>query len=123
MIKLSDMIKLPPYQYSVIIGLLLSDPRGPPVRRGRDLHRRSPRAGGGLLIFASATNKNARLGFSQSLSKSHYLFYVFNQLSHYCSSYPALKKSTRKKGDIPTYALYFLYSILAFYRITLSFLR
>jgi len=37
------MIKLPPFQYSVIVGLLLSD---------------------GWLIFASATNKNARLGIA-----------------------------------------------------------
>jgi hypothetical protein len=40
----SHMIKLPPYQISVIIGLLLSD---------------------GWLSIASSTNKNARLGFAQ----------------------------------------------------------
>lgn len=41
----SNMIKFPPYQMSVIIGLLLSD---------------------GWLIIASKTTKNARLGFAQS---------------------------------------------------------
>lgn len=46
------MIKLPPYQKGLIIGLLLSD---------------------GWLTFASKTNKNARLGFQQSLTKSNYV--------------------------------------------------
>jgi len=48
------MIKLPPYQKSVIIGLMLSD---------------------GWLIFASTTNKNARLGFFQSVNQSIFGLY------------------------------------------------
>lgn len=72
--KESIMIKLPPYQKSVIIGLLLSD---------------------GWLIFASKTNKNARLGLKQSLARSTYVFHVFNLLSHYCSSLPNLTSSVR----------------------------
>ena len=68
------MVQLGPYQYGVIIGLLLSD---------------------GWLIFASKTNKNARLGFKQSLSHPGYVWFVFNILSHYCSSYPRLTTGVR----------------------------
>lgn len=69
-----EMIKLPSFQHSVIIGLILSD---------------------GWLTFGSSTHKNARLGFKQSLSRSSYVWYVFNELSHYCSSYPQLKTGIR----------------------------
>jgi len=68
------MINLPPFQYSIIVGLLLSD---------------------GWLIFASSANKNARLGFKQSLSRSDYVWFVFNSLSHYCSTNPYLTKGIR----------------------------
>ena len=70
----SNMIVLPPYQYSVLVGLILSD---------------------GCLNFASKTNKNARLTFNQSLSKAEYVSFVFNLLSHYCNAYPQLTKSIR----------------------------
>ena len=66
--QVSNMIVLAPYQYSVVIGLLLSDV---------------------WLSFASKTNKNARLGFKQSLSHSVYILFVFNILSHYCSTWPS----------------------------------
>lgn len=69
-----DMIKLAPLQHSVIIGLLLSD---------------------GWLTFSSKKNHNPRLGFKQSLDKSSYVYYVFNLLSHYCSSSPVLTKGVR----------------------------
>jgi len=69
-----NMIILAPYQYNVIIGLLLSD---------------------GWLIFASKTHKNARLGLKQSLDHSQYVWFVFNILSHYCSSSPRLTTSIR----------------------------
>lgn len=74
----SNMIKLPLYQKSVIIGLLLSD---------------------GWLTIASKTHKNARLGFAQSADHSKYFYYVFFQLSHYCSSFPIVRIRTliRKK--------------------------
>nr|QCW06904.1 hypothetical protein [Drechslerella brochopaga] len=68
------MIKLPYSKKSVIIGLILSE---------------------GWLTIASKTNKNARLGFKQSLSKASYVWFVFNLLSHYCSSYPQLTKGIR----------------------------
>lgn len=69
----SNMIKLPPYQLSVVIGLLLSD---------------------GWLTFSNSRNKNVRLGFSQSEKNSVYVWYVFSILSHYCSNYPIYR--TRK---------------------------
>ena len=68
-------MQLAPYQYSVIIGLLLSD---------------------GWLIFASKTHKKkARLGFKQSLAHSQYVVFVFNILSHYCSSSPYVTTNIR----------------------------
>jgi hypothetical protein len=59
-----NMITIPSYQYSVIVGLLLSD---------------------GWLIIPSATHISPRLGFSQSLSHFKYVWFVFNILSHYLS--------------------------------------
>lgn len=68
--KESKMIKLPSYQYSVVIGMLLSD---------------------GWLTFSNSCNTNARLGFSQSESNSMYVWYVFTILSPYCFSYPVYR--------------------------------
>jgi len=76
----SNMIKIPPYINSVIVGWILSD---------------------GWVIFASATNKNARLGFLQSLDRSGYVLFVFNKWSHYCSSNPHLTKRLRAVGASP----------------------
>lgn len=70
-----EMIKLPSFQRSVIIGLLLSD---------------------GWLTIASSTHKNARLGFKQSLARSSYVLFVFNFLSHYCGSLPNLVGGIRE---------------------------
>ena len=61
------MVQLAPYPYSVIIGLVLSD---------------------GWILSSSKNSKNARLGFKQSLYRADYVWFVFNILSHYCSSYP-----------------------------------
>lgn len=85
----SNMVKFPPYQFSVIIGLLLSD---------------------GWLIIPVVTRKNARLGFSQYLSHSAYVWFVFCILSHYCSNYPSLRK--RSRLGIPFYSLEFFSRVL-----------
>ena len=69
-----SMIKLAPFQFSVIIGLLLSD---------------------GWLTFSSEKSLNVRLVFKQSLVQSTYVFHVFNILSHYCASVPGLTSSVR----------------------------
>jgi hypothetical protein len=88
------MIKLPPFQFSVIIGLILSDC---------------------WLGFASNRHKNVHLQFQQSKANSEYLWFVegararlrllrrggpdkspaqnFNILCHYCKSFPTLRKS------------------------------
>lgn len=48
------------------------------------------------MIFGSSAKSNARLGFKQSLSHFDYTWFVFNQLSHYCSSYPHLTTGVKK---------------------------
>lgn len=70
-----NMIAIPPYQYSVIVGLLLSD---------------------GWLIIPGTTHISPRLGLSQSLSHFKYVWFVFNALSHYCENFPVLRE--RKRG-------------------------
>lgn len=81
--QVRGMIHLPPYQYSVIVGLLLSD--------------------GWLSLSESRTLKNARLDFRQSINKSAYVWFVFNCLNHYCSRYPYSYASIR--NDKPHYNL------------------
>jgi len=76
------MIEFPPFQFSVIIGLILSD---------------------AWVIFASKTSQNARLGFQQSLVHSEYVWFVFTLLSHYCSSCPSLVTGAR--AGVRYYAL------------------
>ena len=71
-----NMIAIPPYQYSVIVGLLLSD---------------------GWLIIPGTTHINPRLGFSQSLSHFKYIWFVFNALSHYCENLPVIRERKRAK--------------------------
>jgi LAGLIDADG DNA endonuclease family len=94
------MVKLAPYQQSVIIpcagknpsaarwaatlGLLLSD---------------------GWLIFGGARSKNVRLGFKQSADRASYILFVFNILSHYCSS--GIKLTTGNRSGKRVYGLEF----------------
>lgn len=68
------MVQLAPDQYSVVIGLILSD---------------------AWVRFNSNRSKNALLGFKQSEAHSQYFWFVFSLLSHYCSTYPLLKKGSR----------------------------
>ena len=69
-----NMIVIPAYQYSVIVGLLLSD---------------------GWLNIASVTHISPRLGLSQSLDRFKYVWFVFNILSHYCENYPIIRERKR----------------------------
>jgi hypothetical protein len=80
----SNIIRFPSYQKDVIVGLLLSD---------------------GWLTIASKTSKNARLGFKQSLNHASYVLYVFNILSHYCSSSPS--RTTGIRAGKPFFGLQF----------------
>ena len=73
--KESSMFVIAPYQKGIIIGMLLSD---------------------GWLVFASSSDKNARLGFKQSLARSAYVWFVFNQVSHYGNRCTRLTSGIRK---------------------------
>lgn len=68
------MIQLPSYQYSVVVGLILSD---------------------GWLRLPAARSKIALLGFLQSGAHGNYFWFVFWSLSHYCSSDPKLRVRSR----------------------------
>nr|YP_009568458.1 hypothetical protein [Drechslerella brochopaga]QBL02539.1 hypothetical protein [Drechslerella brochopaga] len=78
-----NMIKLPSFQYSVVVGLILSDG----------------------WLSNSNRSVNFNFFFKQSLNKFKYLFFVFNILSHYCTSFPFLTISTRL--SIKSYGLEF----------------
>jgi hypothetical protein len=70
-----DMVRIPSYQYGVIIGLLLSD--------------------AWLQLQTKQRSINSHLGFKQALDKSKYVWFVFTILCHYCSSYPFLVTGVR----------------------------
>lgn len=69
-----NMIKIPPYIQSIVVGLILSD---------------------GWMQLPSDC-KNARLGFKQSIKNSSYVWSVFFKLNHYCSSFPYKTTGIRK---------------------------
>jgi len=71
-----NMIVLPPYQKSVVVGLLLSDGH----------------------LASAKSHENPHLAFKQSLKNSRYVLFVFSILSHYCNLYPTLVKSIRKNN-------------------------
>ena len=71
------MVKLPINVRGVIVGLILSD---------------------GWLRFSNKRSTNALLGFKQSLIHFEYIWFVFRLLSHYCSSYPSLKRGGTRRG-------------------------
>ena len=81
-----NMVQIAPYQYSVVIGLLLSD---------------------GWLIFSNTKAKNAKLGLKQSVKNMSYVSFVFSIMSHYCSSMPSLVKTPGREGKLH-YGLYFV---------------
>lgn len=74
--QITEMIALPPYQKSVVVGLILSD---------------------GMLRYAAKRSKNVLLLFGQSLAHSSYVWFVFFILSHYCKSLPVCRP--RKRGE------------------------
>lgn len=78
-----NMIQLPPYQKSVVVGLVLSDG----------------------YLSSSKPHENPHLTFKQGLNNSKYLLFVYYILSHYCNIYPNVSKSIRK--DQPNFGLYF----------------
>lgn len=69
-----NMVKLPFFVKNVITGILLSD---------------------GCIVFGSVKSKNAYLSLTQSLAHLGYMYFVFNNLAHYCSSYPVFVKRNR----------------------------
>lgn len=79
-----SMVRLPFHIQSIMVGLILSD---------------------AWIVFDSTRSKNALLGFSQSGANSSYLWFVFNLLSHYCSSYPTYR-IRKYKGKL-NYSLQF----------------
>ena len=76
--NLRNLIYLPSWNYSIIVGHLLSD--------------------GWLEKFSP--NSNTRFRFKQSLEKSLYVLTSFFHLSHYCSRLPYIVKSNRKGKDL-----------------------
>lgn len=74
------MIKLPSYQYSTFIGIMLSD--------------------GFLSLNLKTGSTNAFLEFAQSFEKFDYVFFVFNILGHYCNKMPKFR--SMKKTNSPT---------------------
>jgi hypothetical protein len=77
------MYELAPYQFSIVVGLLLSD---------------------GWISFAE-TKTQARLGLTQSLDKFEYFWNVFVALSHYCAGLPTFR--TRIRNSKLLYSLTF----------------
>ena len=69
------MIKLPPFQFSVAVGIILSD--------------------GCCYLAATSRSINRSLRFSQSLEKSSYVWFVFFILSNYCFRLPYIVKGER----------------------------
>ncbi len=76
------MRQLAPYQYKVIIGLILS-------------FSFSSREGTGWITFASKYSNNAKIGFKQSADRASYVLFVFNILSHYCGTSSQLTTGIR----------------------------
>jgi len=67
------MVKIPPHLFSMLGGLLISDAWMQINKLG-----------------------NTRFFFKQSMTNSAFVIFVFNRLSHYCSSYPHITTTTLK---------------------------
>lgn len=79
-----NMIILPLYQKSVIIGILLSDGH----------------------LASTKPHENPRLEFKQSSKNSAYVWFVFSILCHYCNVYPYFISNVRKDKTHPSLAMY-----------------
>jgi hypothetical protein len=90
--QISETLKLPPFQYSMVVGLLLSDAN---------------------ISFADSKSKNALIRFSQSSSRYEYTWYLYFNLSAYCSSYPSYRFHARK-GKINHSIVFFTRSLPCF---------
>lgn len=78
-----NMIALPLYQKSVVVGILLSDGH----------------------LSSAKPHENPHLTFKQGLINSKYVWYVHFILSHYCNVYPSESKSIRQ--DLTHVGVYF----------------
>ena len=72
--EVKNMIALPPYQKSVVLGVLLSDGN----------------------LASAKSHENPHLSFKQSLNNSSYVLFVYSILSHYCNVYPTLRPLRRR---------------------------
>jgi F-type H+-transporting ATPase subunit a len=70
--KLRNIFALPPYVYSIIVGLILSDGH---LQKGK-------------------LSKNARLSLNQSIKHVEFAQWMYSILSHYCQSLPYLFTTT-----------------------------
>lgn len=68
-----NMIALPPYERSVVVGILLSDGN----------------------LSSAKPHENPHLTFKQGIINSKYVWFVYSILSHYCNVYPCESKSIR----------------------------
>lgn len=68
-----NMIALPPYEKSVVVGILLSDGN----------------------LSSAKPHENPHLTFKQGIINSKYVWFVYSILSHYCNVYPCESKSIR----------------------------
>lgn len=87
--QISLMYKFNHYQWSVIIGVLLSD---------------------GWIHYSSKHAKTPRIWFKQSLEKFYYFFRVFSIFSIFCQSFPSLVFS-RRNNSISTTLNFFTRSL------------
>lgn len=70
-IVLQNLVRLHPYQYGIVVGIMLSDG----------------------WMNKQHKNGQARLFLKQSMKNNEYLFVSFQQLSHYCTSFPYLVRT------------------------------
>jgi hypothetical protein len=68
-----NMIQFPPYQKSVVTGVILSDGN----------------------LASTNPHENPRLEFTQSSNNSAYAIFVFSILSHYCNALPRSRTNVR----------------------------